>query len=215
MSKRREQRTGGGATRGRSPGGSGAHRSRHEGPRHSWRRRVDRRFVRSGSCRVSAGSATGGAAARSRSTGNGSPRGCKTGGRTPRTRKTGRDTAGDRARRGRKEEDERREARRRAIGRQLDEEAARREAAAKATHQLPLSLSTARRARLWGRVDPNVELFQYAEGWARKIQFNTLVATVREVAKQPHPPSDGDGGHSKRRIRGIGDLRGLQWRGAS
>ncbi|HZA95029.1 MAG TPA: TonB C-terminal domain-containing protein [Burkholderiaceae bacterium] len=84
-----------------------------------------------------------------------------------------------------KDEEERREARRRAIGRQLDEEAARRQAASNA-RQLPLSLSTARRARLWGRVDPNVELVQYAEGWARKIQFNTPVATVREVAKQPH-----------------------------
>ena len=85
-----------------------------------------------------------------------------------------------------KEEDAIREARRRAIGRQLDEEAARREAASNAARQLPLSLSTARRARLWGRGDPNVELVQYAEGWARKIQFNTPVATVREVAKQPH-----------------------------
>ena len=47
-------------------------------------------------------------------------------------------------------------------------------------------MSTARRARLWGRGDPNVELVQYAEGWARKIQFNTPVETVREVAKQPH-----------------------------
>ena len=80
-----------------------------------------------------------------------------------------------------KEEDAKREERRRAIGRQLDEEAAQREA-----RQLPLSLSTARRARLWGRADPNVELVQYAEGWARKIQFNTLVETVRELAKQPH-----------------------------
>ena len=80
-----------------------------------------------------------------------------------------------------KEEDARREARRRAIGRELDKEAAQREA-----RQLPLSLSTARRARLWGRVDPNIELVQYAEGWARKIQFNTPVATAREVAKQPH-----------------------------
>ncbi len=83
-------------------------------------------------------------------------------------------------------EEARREARRRAIGRQLDEEAAQREAASNATRQLPLSLSTARRARLWGRVDPNVELVQYAEAWARKIQFNTPVATVREVAKQAH-----------------------------
>ena len=47
-------------------------------------------------------------------------------------------------------------------------------------------MSTARRARLWGRGDPNAELVQYAEGWARKIQFNTPVETVRDVAKQPH-----------------------------
>jgi outer membrane biosynthesis protein TonB len=88
-----------------------------------------------------------------------------------------------------KEEDARREARRRAIGRQLDAEAAQREAASNAARQLstlPLSLSSARRARLWGRGDPNVELVLYAEGWARKIQFNTPVETVREAAKQPH-----------------------------
>lgn len=44
----------------------------------------------------------------------------------------------------------------------------------------------ARRARLWGRADPNAELVQYAEAWARKIQFNTPVDTVREVANRPH-----------------------------
>ncbi|HJW53303.1 MAG TPA: energy transducer TonB [Burkholderiaceae bacterium] len=47
-------------------------------------------------------------------------------------------------------------------------------------------MSTARRARLWGRGDPNVELVLYAEGWARKIQSSTPVETVREVAKKPH-----------------------------
>jgi hypothetical protein len=85
----------------------------------------------------------------------------------------------------------RREAVLRAIGRQLDEEAARREAASTAAHlpnTLPYSLSTARRVRLWGRTDPNVELVQYAEAWARKIQFNTAVDTVRDVAKRPHTP---------------------------
>ncbi|MDP1704543.1 MAG: TonB C-terminal domain-containing protein, partial [Sulfurimicrobium sp.] len=83
----------------------------------------------------------------------------------------------------------RREARLRAIGRQLDEEAARREAAsiaARSPSRLPLSLSTTRRVRLWGRTHPNVELVQYAEALARKIQFNTPVDTVREVAKRPH-----------------------------
>ena len=87
------------------------------------------------------------------------------------------------------EEDARREARRRAMGRQLDEEAARREAASSAARQsstLPLSLSTARRGRLWGRTDTNAELVQYAEAWARKIQFNTPFDTVRDVAKRPH-----------------------------
>ncbi len=87
------------------------------------------------------------------------------------------------------EEDARRYERRRAMGRQLDEEAARREAtstAARSPSTLPLSLSTARRVRLWGRTDSNVELVKYAEAWARKIQFNTPIDTVREVAKRPH-----------------------------
>ena len=88
-----------------------------------------------------------------------------------------------------REEAERREALLRAIGRQLDEEAARREEAAHAARQspsLPLSLSTARRVRLWGRSDPNVELIRYAEAWARKIHLNTPVETARELAKRPH-----------------------------
>ena len=88
-----------------------------------------------------------------------------------------------------KEEDARRAERRQAMGRQLNEEATRREAAANAARSsstLPYSLSTARRFRLWGRTDPNVELVQYVEAWARKIQFNTSVDTVREVAKRPH-----------------------------
>ena len=85
-----------------------------------------------------------------------------------------------------KEEDARREARRQAMGRQLNEEAAQREAAARSPSTLPYSLSTARRFRLLGRSDPNVELVEYAEAWARKIQLNTPVDTVREVAKRPH-----------------------------
>jgi hypothetical protein len=87
------------------------------------------------------------------------------------------------------QEEARREERLRAIGRQLDEEAARREAASTADRQpnlLPRSLSTARRIKLFGRAHPNVELIQYAEAWALKIQFNTGVQTVREVAKRPH-----------------------------
>lgn len=91
--------------------------------------------------------------------------------------------------RAKQEEEERREARLRAIGRQLDEEAARREqptADADRSSRLPQSLSTARRARLWGRVDPNGELVRYAEAWALKIQLNTPVDAVREIARRPH-----------------------------
>jgi hypothetical protein len=82
----------------------------------------------------------------------------------------------------------RREATLRAIGRQLDEEAARRDAASTAARPpstLPYSLSTARRVRLWGHTHPNVELVQYAQAWALKVQLNTPVETVREVAKRP------------------------------
>jgi hypothetical protein len=91
-----------------------------------------------------------------------------------------------------KDEDAKREARRQAMGRTLNEEAAQRKATEAAettirsTSTLPYSLSTTRRARLWGRTDPNVELVQYAEAWARKIESNTPLDTVREVAKRPH-----------------------------
>jgi len=89
----------------------------------------------------------------------------------------------------RAEEEAKREARLRAIGRQLDEERAQREQAsivAPLRPVLPLSLSTARRGRLWGRADSNVDLVLYAEAWERKIQLNTPAETVREVAKRPH-----------------------------
>ena len=86
-------------------------------------------------------------------------------------------------------EAERREAVLRAIGRQLDAEAARRDAAAsRPANALPYSLSTARRVRLWGRSDPNVHLVEYAEAWTRKLQFNTPVESVRALAKLPHRP---------------------------
>jgi outer membrane biosynthesis protein TonB len=76
----------------------------------------------------------------------------------------------------------RREATLRAIGRQLDEEAARREAAAR----LSPSSSGVRRYRLFGRTDANAELILYAEAWSRKIQMNMTFEMVREAAKQPH-----------------------------
>lgn len=90
-----------------------------------------------------------------------------------------------------KEEEARREARRQAMGRQLNEEAARRDAVqrgpnADSTKQLPYSYGSIRRARLWGRTDPNTELVNYAEAWARKIQFNTPVDAVQNIAKQKY-----------------------------
>jgi len=75
-----------------------------------------------------------------------------------------------------------REERLRAIGRQLDEERDRREAAAK----LPPTYTSLRRYRLFGRADSNQEIILYAEAWARKIQLNTTIEMVREIAKQPH-----------------------------
>ena len=47
-------------------------------------------------------------------------------------------------------------------------------------------MSTARRGWLFGRTDPNVELVLYAEAFARKIQLNTAIDKVLEVAKRPH-----------------------------
>jgi hypothetical protein len=77
----------------------------------------------------------------------------------------------------------------RAIGRQLDEEAAQRDAAAKAAALSPgpsPSSSSARRGRLFGRADPNAELVLYAEAWARKIQLNMTFEMIRDAVKRPH-----------------------------
>ena len=82
-------------------------------------------------------------------------------------------------------EAEKREERLRAIGRQLNEEADRREAAT-AGQRLPPSASSLRRGRLFGRTDANAELVAYAETWGRKIQLNMTFDMVREAAKQPH-----------------------------
>jgi hypothetical protein len=79
----------------------------------------------------------------------------------------------------------RREAALRAIGRQLDEEAARREAATAVARLVPSS-SSARRYWLFGRSDPNAELILYVEAWSRKIEMNMTFDMVREAAKQPH-----------------------------
>lgn len=73
----------------------------------------------------------------------------------------------------------------RAIGQQLNEEAARRDAAANAARLGP-SASGQRRGRLLGRYDPNAELVLYAEALARKIQANMTLEMVRDLAKRPH-----------------------------
>ena len=89
----------------------------------------------------------------------------------------------------REEQEARRDAARRAMGRQLDEEAARREAASLAAPPsplLPATSSSVRRGRLFGRTDANSELILYAEAWGRKIQLNMTIDMVREAAKQPH-----------------------------
>lgn len=78
-------------------------------------------------------------------------------------------------------DDEQREARKRAIGRQLDEEAARRDAERQRPDWAP-----ARRGRLFGRTDSNAELVRYGEAWAAKIQFNQTFELVREAAAQPY-----------------------------
>ena len=80
----------------------------------------------------------------------------------------------------------RREAARRAMGRQLDEEAARRDAAKTAGPTPPPSWRPLRRYRLFGRTDPNEDIIRYAETWSRKIQMNIMLDSVREVLKQPH-----------------------------
>ena len=86
-------------------------------------------------------------------------------------------------------DDERREAARRAMGRQLDAEAAARDAARSQSptpNLLPYSWSSARRGRLFGRADPNTELVLYAEAWARRIQLNTGADLLRELAGKNH-----------------------------
>jgi TonB family protein len=71
------------------------------------------------------------------------------------------------------------------MGRQLDEEAARRAAAEEARQRSP-SFSPFRRGRLFGRTDANAELVWYAEAWARKIHMNMGFDMVREAARQTH-----------------------------
>lgn len=76
-----------------------------------------------------------------------------------------------------------REERLKAIGRQLNLEAAQRDAASRAP--LP-SASPLRRGWLFGRADPNGDLVLYAETMSRKIEKNMTIEMIRDVIKQPH-----------------------------
>ena len=81
-----------------------------------------------------------------------------------------------------------REERLRALGRELDEAATRRDAAREAraaVSQAP-SHKPLRRYRLLGRTDSNAEIIQYAEAFSRKIQLNMTIEMVREAAKERH-----------------------------
>jgi len=85
-----------------------------------------------------------------------------------------------------------REERLRAIGQQLNEEAAKRDAAAQAANatpppsSLPTAYNTPRRGRLFGRTDTNADLVRYAQTWSRKIELNLNFDQVREAVKQRH-----------------------------
>ncbi|CAN7230429.1 TonB C-terminal domain-containing protein [Massilia sp. LjRoot122] len=72
------------------------------------------------------------------------------------------------------EQEAKREERLRAIGRQLDQEAAQR------------TVSGLRRGWMFGRADPNAELVQYAQAMGRKIELNMSFDMVRELVRQPH-----------------------------
>jgi flagellar biosynthesis GTPase FlhF len=80
-----------------------------------------------------------------------------------------------------------REERLRAIGRQLNEEAAQRDAALKnPSRSLLPTVSGLRRGWLFGRADPNADLVQYAEAMSKKFELNMAFDMIRDVVKQRH-----------------------------
>lgn len=93
----------------------------------------------------------------------------------------------EQAQRERAEQEAKREERLRAIGKQLDEEAAQRDAALnRPSRTLLPTVSSLRRGWLFGRADPNTDLVLYAEAMSRKIEMNMTFDMVREAVKQPH-----------------------------
>jgi hypothetical protein len=91
------------------------------------------------------------------------------------------------AQRERADQEAEREKRLRAIGKQMDEEAAQRDAASRSpSRSLLPTVSSLRRGWLLGRADPNADLVQYAESMSRKIETNMTFDMVRDVVKQAH-----------------------------
>ena len=93
----------------------------------------------------------------------------------------------EQAQRERAEQEAKREERLRAIGKQLNEEAAQRDAASnRPSRSLLPTVSSLRRGWLFGRADPNSDLVLYAETMSRKIEMNMTFDMVREAVKQPY-----------------------------
>ena len=92
----------------------------------------------------------------------------------------------EQAQRDKAEREAQREERLRAIGKQLDAEAAQRDAQNHPSRSLLPTASGLRRGWLYGRADPNPDLVLYAEAMAKKIELNMTFDMVREVVKQPH-----------------------------
>jgi hypothetical protein len=76
-----------------------------------------------------------------------------------------------------------REERLKAIGKQLDREAAQRDAASRSS--LP-SASNLRRGWLFGRADANPDLVLYAEAMSQKIEKNMTFDMIRDLIKQAY-----------------------------
>jgi hypothetical protein len=85
------------------------------------------------------------------------------------------------------EQEAQREERLRAIGKQLNAEAAQRDAASNApSRSLLPTVSGLRRGWLLGRADANNDLVLYAEAMSRKIELNQTFDLVRAAIRQPH-----------------------------
>ncbi len=94
---------------------------------------------------------------------------------------------GEQAQRDKAEQEAKREERLRAIGKQLNEEAAQRDSALnRPSSSLLPGVSSLRRGWLLGRADPNGEMMLYAEAMSQKIEMNMTMDMVRDVVKQPH-----------------------------